>query len=106
MGRPHHIRLNKIERVNIGIRDGNEGAQVEDRAASFYRFLDPIRVLQVSHDDFQLIPNLSGQFLQEDPVIPRIVPNKGPDLFPLPDQFLGQMASDEPSRLRSQESFP
>ena len=85
--------------MNVGIRDGDEGPQVKDFAASFHGFSDTFRILQVSPDDFQLISNLLGQFLQETQII-LVVPNKSPDFFTLPHQFLGQVASDEPSGTR------
>ena len=84
--------------MNIGIWDGNEGTQMKDLGTSLDRLFDSIRILEVSGNDFELILNLFRQIFEKTPLVPRIVSNKGPDLFPLPHQLFGQMAPDEPSR--------
>ena len=57
MGGPNDIGLNEIKRVNIRIRNGNEGAQMENFRTSLDCLLDPIRVFEVSGDNLNLILN-------------------------------------------------
>ena len=60
MSRANNIRLNEIERVNIGIRDSNEGAEVKDFVTSLNRLFYTIRILQVPWNQLNLILNLLG----------------------------------------------
>ena len=63
MGCANDIGLNKVEWVNIGIRNGDEGAQMKDFRTSFHCLFYPIWVFQVARNHFNLALNIFGQIL-------------------------------------------
>src|SRR3972149_5454803 len=93
--RSHDIRFDGLPGVDIGVGDGNQGAQVKDYFRVFYRLADGVAVPEVAHDDLDFLEALPGDQLQQPAVSPRVIAHESLDPGAASGQLLDEVAAGE-----------
>ncbi len=96
--RPDHVRLNRFNRMHIGIWDGNERAQVKDGIHPFCGLFNCTEVAQIAAYDLDVIENLSGKLPEQTDFGAGGVAHEGTHTSAIQCEFFHQAAADEAAR--------